>query len=125
MPDEEDASHWQDLYNHVVTETAETFVTSFLPLRLHAHTEHASLSIDPSLVLHLDLPRPIPKYHHPTTRLVFVDLEGCLWVRDMSKGAVMTMKSGREAMFEPSEATMRALERTAGDPKNEIWVGYL
>ncbi|KAI6107708.1 glycosyltransferase family 20 protein [Pisolithus thermaeus] len=123
MSDEEAASRWQDLHNHVVTQTAQTFVTSFLTRCLRAHTEHASLSIDPSLVPALDLPRLIPKYRHSTTRLVFVDLEGCLWIRDMSKSAMIEMmRTGKGPMVEPPEATIRVLEKMAGDPKNEIWV---
>ncbi|KAI5992797.1 glycosyltransferase family 20 protein [Pisolithus albus] len=123
MSDEEAASRWQDLHNHVVTQTAQAFVTSFLTRCLRAHTEHASLSIDPSLVPPLDLPRLIPKYRHSTTRLVFVDFEGCLWVRDMSKSAMIeVVGTGRGPMVGPSEATMQVLEKLAGDPKNEIWV---
>ncbi|KAI6096220.1 glycosyltransferase family 20-domain-containing protein [Pisolithus sp. B1] len=88
MSDEEAASRWQDPHYHVVTQTAQAFVTSFLSRCLRAHTEHASLSIDPPLVPPLDLPHPIPKYGPFTTCLVFVDLEGCLCVRDMSKSAM-------------------------------------
>ncbi|KAI6023019.1 glycosyltransferase family 20-domain-containing protein [Pisolithus microcarpus] len=123
MSDEEAASRWQDLHNHVVTQTAQAFVTSFLTRCLRAHTEHASLSIDPSLVPPLDLPRLIPKYCHSTTRLVFVDREGCLWMRDMSKGAMIEMmRTGKGPMVEPPEATMQVLEKLADDPNNEIWV---
>ncbi|KAI6013248.1 glycosyltransferase family 20 protein [Pisolithus marmoratus] len=123
MSDEEAASRWQDLHNHVVTQTAQAFTTSFLTRCLRAHNEHASLSTDPSLVPSLDVPRLIPKYRHSTSRLIFVDLEGCLWVRDMSKSAMMEMcKSGKGPMVELPEATIRVLESMADDPKNEIWV---
>ncbi|KAI6016532.1 glycosyltransferase family 20 protein, partial [Pisolithus marmoratus] len=123
MSDEEAASRWQDLHNHVVTQTAQAFTTSFLTRCLHAHNEHASLSTDPSLVPSLDLPRLIPKYRHSASRLIFVDLEGCLWVRDMSKSAMMEMfRSGKGPMVELPEATMWVLESMADDPKNEIWV---
>ncbi|KAI6022074.1 glycosyltransferase family 20-domain-containing protein [Pisolithus marmoratus] len=123
MSDEEAASRWQDLHNHVVTQTAQAFTTSFLTRCLHAHNEHASLSTDPSLVPSLDLPRLIPKYRHSTSRLTFVDLEGCLWVRDMSKSAMMEMfKAGKGPTVELPEATMRMLESMSDDPKNEIWV---
>ncbi|KAI6022070.1 glycosyltransferase family 20-domain-containing protein [Pisolithus marmoratus] len=123
MSDEEAASRWQDLHNHVVTQIAQAFTTSFLTRCLRAHNEHASLSTDPSLVPSLDLPSLIPKYRHSTSRLIFVDLEGCLWVRDMSKSAMMEMfKSGKGPMVELPEATIRVLESMADDPKNEIWV---
>ncbi|KAI6030074.1 glycosyltransferase family 20-domain-containing protein [Pisolithus marmoratus] len=123
MADEEAAPLWQDLHNHVVTQTAQAFTTSFLTRCLRAHNEHASLSTDPSFVPSLDLPRLIPKYRHSTSRLIFVDLEGCLWVRDMSKSTMMEMcKSGKGPMVELPEATIRVLESMADDPKNEIWV---
>ncbi|KAI6030068.1 glycosyltransferase family 20-domain-containing protein [Pisolithus marmoratus] len=123
MSDEKAASRWQDLHNHVVTQTAQAFTTSFLTRCLRAHNEHASLSTDPSLVPSLDLLRLIPKYHHSASRLIFVDVEGCLWVRDMSKSAMMEMfKTGKGPMVELPEATMRVLESMADDPKNEIWV---
>ncbi|KAI6022053.1 glycosyltransferase family 20-domain-containing protein [Pisolithus marmoratus] len=99
------------------------FTTSFRTRCLRAHNEHASLSTDPSLVPSLDHPRLIPEYRHSASRLIFVDLEGCLWVRDMSKSAMMEMcKSGKGPMVELPEATMPVLESMADDPKNEIWV---
>ncbi|KAI6013251.1 glycosyltransferase family 20-domain-containing protein, partial [Pisolithus marmoratus] len=123
MSDEEAASRWQDLHNHVVTQTAQVFTTSFLTQCLRAHNEHASLSTDPSLVPSLDLPRLTPKYCHSASRPIFVDLEGYLWVRDMSKSAMMEMfKTGKGPMVELPEVTMRVLESTADDRKNVIWV---
>ncbi|KAI6022066.1 glycosyltransferase family 20-domain-containing protein [Pisolithus marmoratus] len=123
MSDEEAASRWQDLHNHVVTQTAQAFTTSFLTRSLRAHNEHASLSTDPSLVPSLDLPRLIFKYRHSASRLIFGDLEGCLGVRDMSKSAMMEMfKSGKGPMVELPEATIRVLESMVDDPNNEIRV---
>lgn len=87
--DEEAASRWQELRNHVVTQIAQTFITSFLTWCLRAHVEHMSLSIDPLLIPSLDLPRLTSKYRHLTTSLVFVDLERRLWVRNMSKSAMI------------------------------------
>ncbi|KAI6022063.1 glycosyltransferase family 20-domain-containing protein [Pisolithus marmoratus] len=101
----------------------QAFTTSFLTRCLRAHNEHASLSTNPLLVPSLDLPRFIPKYRHSASRLIFVDLKGCLWVRDMSKCAMMEMfKSGKGPMVELPEATIRVLGSMADDPKNEIWV---
>ncbi|KAI6022046.1 hypothetical protein EDC04DRAFT_2900943 [Pisolithus marmoratus] len=123
MSDEEATSRWQDLHNHVVTQTPQAFTTSFLTRCLRAHNEHAFLSTDPSPVPSLDLPRLNPKYRYSASRLIFVDLEGCLWVRDMSKSAMMEMsKSGKGPTVELPEATMWVLESIADDPKNEIWV---
>ncbi|KAI6016530.1 hypothetical protein EDC04DRAFT_3093652 [Pisolithus marmoratus] len=67
--------------------------------------------------------QPRLSIRHSTSRLIFVDLEGCLWVRDMSKSAMMEMfTSGKGPMVELPEATMQVLESMADDPKNEIWV---
>ncbi|KAI5980581.1 glycosyltransferase family 20 protein [Pisolithus marmoratus] len=84
MSDEEATPHWQDLHNH-----------------------HASLSTNLSLVPSLDLPCLIPKYRHSTSCLIFVDLEGCLWVWDMY-------------LQECNDGDV--LESMADDPKNKIWV---
>ena len=123
MPDEEASSRWQDLHNHVVTQTSQNFVLSFLSRCIRAHTEHISVFTDPSLVPPLDLARLIPKYRHSASRLIFVDFEGCLWVRDMSKRAITEMmQNGKGPMVEPSEEAMQVLENLADDPRNEIWV---
>ncbi|KAG6333800.1 hypothetical protein ID866_5295 [Astraeus odoratus] len=123
MSDDEASSRWQDLHSHVVTQTAQAFATYFLTRCLRAYTEHTSLSTDPLLVPPLDLGRVIPKYRHSASRLFFVDFEGCLWVRDMSKTAMTEMmQNGRGPMLEPSEDAVKVLERLAEDPKNEVWV---
>ena len=123
MSDEEASSRWQDLHSHVVTQTSQNFVLSFLNRCIRAHTEHISLFTDPSLVPPLDLARLIPKYRHSASRLVFVDFEGCLWVRDLSKRAMIELaQSGKGPMAEPSEEAMQALENLADDPRNEVWV---
>lgn len=123
MSDEEASARWQDLHNHVVTQTSQNFVLSFLSRCTRAHTEHVSLFTDSSLVPPLDLARLIPKYRHSASRLIFVDFEGCLWVRDMSKRAITEMiQDGKGPMVEPPEETMQVLERLADDPRNEIWV---
>jgi hypothetical protein len=44
MSDEEARSRWEDLYNHVITQSAQAFVTSFLTRCLRANEEHVSAS---------------------------------------------------------------------------------
>ncbi|KAH7916908.1 hypothetical protein BV22DRAFT_1135904, partial [Leucogyrophana mollusca] len=63
MSDEEALSHWEDLHNHVVTQTAQTFVTSFLIRCVRANTEHVSQTILSS-VAPLDTARLLPRYKH-------------------------------------------------------------
>ncbi|KAI6103287.1 hypothetical protein EDD16DRAFT_1525144 [Pisolithus croceorrhizus] len=47
------------------------------------------------------------KYRHSATHLVVIDLEGCLWVRDMSKSAMIgMMRSGKGPMIEFPKATI-------------------
>lgn len=123
MPDDEAASRWQDLHSHVVTQTAQAFATSFLTRCLRAHVEHTSLAIESSLVPSLDLARLIPKYRHSPSRLILLDFEGCVWVRDMSKQAIVQMvQEGKGPMVEPTEEAIKVLERLTEDVRNEVWV---
>ncbi|KAG1717983.1 hypothetical protein EDB19DRAFT_2031824 [Suillus lakei] len=61
MSDEEALSKLEDLHNHVVTQTAQTFVTSFLSRCLRAHTEHTTRTdLNSVPVLNTTLPSPSP-----------------------------------------------------------------
>lgn len=60
MPEEEAHSRWEDLHNHVTTQTAQTFVTTFLNRCVRAHTEH-QIHDAPDVVPSLDLARVLPR----------------------------------------------------------------
>ena len=123
MSDEEAFSRWQDFHSRVVTQTSQNFVLSFLNRCIRAHIEHISLFTDPSLAPPFDLVRLIPKYRHLAPRLIFINFEGCLWVRDPSKRAMTELaQSGKGPMAEPSEEAMQVLENLADDLRNEVWV---
>lgn len=101
MSDEEALSRWTDLHNHVVTQTAQAFVTGFLTKCLRCHLEHERQVLDVSVsagsgevgVGTLDVPRVLPRYRHSRRRLLLVDLEGTLWTTFDPRAAVEAMKT--------------------------------
>lgn len=103
MSDEEALSRWTDLHNHVVTQTAQAFVTGFLTKCLRCHLEHERQVLDVSVsagsgevgVGTLDVPRVLPRYRHSRRRLLLVDLEGTLWTTFDPRAAVEAMKAIR------------------------------
>lgn len=114
MSDDEALSRWKDLHNHVVTQTAQAFVMSFLTRCLRANTEHTAQT-DLSMVPVVDMGRLLPRYKHSSKRLLLLDFEGVIWIRDMSRAGLL-------APFEPQQQTLALLNRFAGDPRNEVWL---
>jgi len=51
---------WQELHNHVTTQTAQAFVNSFLSRVIRAHSEHYLDDVED--VPALDLNRVLPRY---------------------------------------------------------------
>ncbi|EGO28773.1 glycosyltransferase family 20 protein [Serpula lacrymans var. lacrymans S7.9] len=114
MSDEEALSRWKDLHNHVVTQTAQTFVTSFLTRCLRANTEHIIQS-DLSVVPQLDTASLLPRYKHSAKRLLLLDFEGAIWQRDMTRAGLL-------APFEAPKEALALLNKFAEDPMNEVWL---
>ncbi|KAG1750509.1 glycosyltransferase family 20 protein [Suillus paluster] len=114
MSDEEALSRWEDLHNHVVTQTAQTFVTSFLTRCLHANTEHTTQT-DLTSVPYLNTTLLLPRYKHSPRRLLLFDFEGTLWRRDMSRTELL-------APFTPPEGALEILNKFSGNKRNEVWL---
>ncbi|KIK93311.1 glycosyltransferase family 20 protein [Paxillus rubicundulus Ve08.2h10] len=114
MSDEDAVSRWEDLHNHVVTQTAQAFVTSFLTRCLRANTEHTAQT-DLSMVPVVDMARVLPRYKHSSRRLLLFDFEGAVWIRDMSRAGLL-------APFEPQKEVLELFKRLADDARNEVWL---
>lgn len=114
MNDDEALSRWEDLHNHVVTQTAQAFVTSFLTRCLRANTERTAQT-DLSMVPIVDTARLLPRYKHSSKRLLLLDFEGAIWIRDMSRAGLL-------APFEPQQKAIALLNRFADDPRNDVWL---
>ncbi|KAF5367337.1 hypothetical protein D9615_010280 [Tricholomella constricta] len=97
MSDEEALTRWEDLHNHVTTQTAQAFVTSFLNRTLRAHAEDLAPNTELTQVPRLDAPRVLPRYRHSRKRLLLVDLEGTLWGRDLSREGLARMEEDYKA----------------------------
>ncbi|KAF6749841.1 trehalose-phosphatase [Ephemerocybe angulata] len=141
MSPEEALSRWEDLHNHVTTQTAQSFITTFLNRTLRAHAAHLAAlpsqnglggSESDSLTTELSVPvfnlaRMLPRYKHSVKRMIIVDFEGTLWRRDLSReGMLERMLRGEGEWSEedpewPRES-VEVLRGLAEDRKNEVWV---
>ena len=104
----------QDLHNHVVTQSAQAFVTSFLVRCLRANIEHTQ-NAETQTVATLDVNRVLPRYRHSQKRLVLIDFEGTIWQRDPAALAL-------RGEFDPPQEAIDALNKLAEDPRNEVWL---
>ncbi|KIL62946.1 glycosyltransferase family 20 protein [Amanita muscaria Koide BX008] len=117
MPHEEQKTRWEELHSHVITQTAQTFVTTFLTRFIRAHTEHSLHDLSEIPVL--DMTRVLPRWKHSQRRLLLVDFEGTLWKRDLTKEGLSKVMRG-EAQF-PEDA-LDLLTKLAENKNNEVWL---
>ncbi|KAJ7748550.1 alpha,alpha-trehalose-phosphate synthase [Mycena maculata] len=113
MSEDEALSRWEDLHNHVTTQTGQAFVTTFLTRCLRSHTEQHLQSHQAAPTL--DMHRVLPRYKHSSKRLVLLDFEGTLWKRP---------KLGVPADSEDAglDRALEVLRRFATDPRNDVWL---
>ncbi|KNZ73603.1 Putative alpha,alpha-trehalose-phosphate synthase [UDP-forming] 106 kDa subunit [Termitomyces sp. J132] len=111
MSDEEARMRWEDLHNHVTTQTAQAFVSTFLHRTLRANAEDQAPGAA-AAVPRLDMGKVGPRYRYSRRRVVVVDLEGTLWRRDL-RG---------KPLVEVPEEVLDVLERLTGDLRNEVWL---
>jgi trehalose 6-phosphate synthase complex regulatory subunit len=102
---------FQDLHNHVVTQTAQAFVTLFLTRCLRTNIEHQQ----GDSVASLDLAFLLPRYRHSQRRLLLIDFEDTLLQRHPRR-----MYEGQGEGI-PSEA-IEVVKRLSEDSKNEMWL---
>ncbi|KAJ7293788.1 alpha,alpha-trehalose-phosphate synthase [Mycena rebaudengoi] len=110
MSDEEALSRWEDLHNHVTTQTGQAFVTTFLARVLRSHTEQHRQSQTPAPSL--DMHRVLPRYKHSSSRLVLLDFEGSLY---KPPPPAATPATANEAAL---ESALSVLRRFAADRRN-------
>jgi trehalose 6-phosphate synthase complex regulatory subunit len=101
----------QDLHSHVNTQTAQTFVTSFLNRCVRVHLEHQQRDLAAIDKFSIDLVGP--RYRHSQTRLLLLDYEHTLWIRE---------RTAREATHEPPQDVLEILKMLTQDPKNSVWI---
>ncbi|KAH8101288.1 glycosyltransferase family 20-domain-containing protein [Cristinia sonorae] len=131
MSDDEALSRWEDLHNHVVTQSAQAFVTTFLLRCLRANLSHQpdSLTVAP-----LDVNLVLPRYKHSEKRLILIDFEGTLWKRDFNVMRVMAKVTTADISSDAGlglggfkgwgieEDSLNVLKKLSDDPKNEVWL---
>ncbi|KZV93676.1 hypothetical protein EXIGLDRAFT_673899 [Exidia glandulosa HHB12029] len=109
MPAEEALTRWKDLHAHVITQTAQSFVESFVSRCISVHAEHQLQPL--ASIPQLKLGDLLPSYASAKKRLIQLDLEGCTWDRDPHARSYAI----------PRE-TVDAIARLASDPKNDVWL---
>jgi Trehalose-6-phosphatase len=107
-------SSQQDLHNHVITQTAQAFVTSFLTRCVRSHSEHSQG--DQTDVPPLEVSRILPRYKLSQRRLILVDFESTLWQRDISRAGLL------HNSFNPPKESLEVLTKLADDRRNAVWL---
>lgn len=117
MSDDEALGRWEDLHNHVTTQTGQAFVTTFLSRCLRSHTEQHLQSHEAAPML--DMHRVLPRYKHSSKRLLLMDLEGTLWARPRAgPGGIPADTDGDAGL----ERALEVLRRFAADGRNDVWL---
>ncbi|KAJ7581039.1 glycosyltransferase family 20 protein [Mycena floridula] len=135
MSDEEAHSRWQDLHHHVVNQTAQAFVTTFLTRCLRANMEHLQAwrwnstgsSLQGSAYGQLDDPvvqnlnehigQVMGRWRHSDRRLVLVDWEGTLVPGGATAFAASTVPDDSAA-----SSAISLLRTLSESKKNEVWL---
>jgi trehalose 6-phosphate synthase complex regulatory subunit len=116
MSDEEAGARWEDLHAHVVAQSAQAFVTTFLQRCLRANIEHSHGVADAgsasAQIAKPDVPRLLSAYKHSDRRLLLLDLEGTLWLG----------RDPRANEAEPPKQVLDVVAKLAEDVRNEVWL---
>ncbi|KAG8894560.1 hypothetical protein FRB99_001137, partial [Tulasnella sp. 403] len=112
ISDEEATSRWQDLHKHVVSQTAQAFVTSFLTRLQRAHAEHtqrpwASIPTLPTSSI-------LTAYKSSKKRLLLFGIEGVLVFQDP--------KITRDQGFSMPDDVVELLRKLAEDERNVVYL---
>ncbi|KAG6899346.1 hypothetical protein C0993_011062 [Termitomyces sp. T159_Od127] len=140
MSDDEARTRWEELHNHVTTQTAQAFVMTFLSRTLRAHSDDLAPHAEVQVPV-LDLGRVVPRYRHSRKRLLLIDLEGTLWRRDLSREGLSMMEDdyrraavprdsedaeaegeAEKGLVDVPEEVVSVLEKLVGDMRNEVWL---
>ncbi|KAG8931861.1 hypothetical protein FRC01_000693 [Tulasnella sp. 417] len=116
ISDEEAASRWNDLHKHIVSQTAQAFVTSFLTRTLRAHAEHTqrpfnTIPVLPPLTDESDL---IQEFRNSKQRLILLGIENTLVLHDP--------KTTRDLSFSVPQDVLDLLQKFSEDERNIIYL---
>ena len=100
------------MHNHVATQSAQAFVTSFLTRCLRMNIEHRQ---GDALVASLDLTPLLYRYGHSQRRHVFIDFEDTLWKRNPRR------RHEGQGEGIPPEA-IEVVKLLSEDSRNEVWL---
>lgn len=124
---DEARTRWEELHNHVITQTAQAFVVNFLTRCLRANGEH---------IFHKDIERAgavrvldekaiLNKWSSQTQgrKLILIDWEGTLIGDYLPAGAPGATPEGEIQKEEEFKAATTILKKlVAQEEKNEVWL---
>ncbi|KAG8941040.1 hypothetical protein FRC04_004819 [Tulasnella sp. 424] len=116
ISDEEAASRWNDLHKHVISQTAQAFVTSFLTRTLRAHAEHIQRPFDtiPVLPPLTDESENLQEFRKSKNRLIILGIEHTLVQHDP--------KTTRDLSLSVPQDVMDVLQKLSEDDRNVIYL---
>ncbi|KIO24184.1 glycosyltransferase family 20 protein [Tulasnella calospora MUT 4182] len=116
ISDDEAASRWNDLHNHIISQTAQAFVTSFLNRTLRAHAEHTQRPFDtiPTLPPLTDESDIIQELRNSKKRLILLGVENTLFQHDP--------KTTRDLSFSVPQDVLNLLQKLSEDERNVIYL---
>ncbi|KAG8893478.1 hypothetical protein FRC00_010484, partial [Tulasnella sp. 408] len=116
ISDDEAASRWNEMHKHVVSQTAQAFVTSFLTRTLRAHAEHTQRPFDtiPTLPPLTDESEVIQELRNSKKRLILFGIENTLVQHDP--------KTTRDLSFAVPQEVLDLLQRLSEDERNVIYL---
>ncbi|KAF9364013.1 hypothetical protein BGX34_002776 [Mortierella sp. NVP85] len=113
MKDEEKAMRWNELREHVCTNTAQFWATDFVSELIKVHGDvQRRYSIHIPL---LDMQAVIPKFHSAKRRLLLLDYDGTLLPYERSSKVRIKGETSNEDM-------LRTLQHLASNPRNVVYI---
>ncbi|KAG9014096.1 hypothetical protein FRB90_005579 [Tulasnella sp. 427] len=116
ISDEEAESRWNDLHKHIVAQTAQAFVTSFLSRTLRAHAEHTQRPFDtiPSLPPLKNDSKIIQEFRSSHKRLILLGIENTLVQHDP--------RTTRDLSLVIPQNVLELLQKLSEDERNVIYL---
>ncbi|KAG8918571.1 hypothetical protein FRC00_012317 [Tulasnella sp. 408] len=116
ISDEEATTRWNDLHKHVVSQTAQAFVTSFLARTVRAHAEHTQKPVEKIAVLPplTGDSEVFQEFQKSKKRLILIGVENTLVQHDP--------KTTRDLDFYLPDDVLELLKKLSEDERNVVYL---
>ncbi|KAG9043488.1 hypothetical protein FS837_009481 [Tulasnella sp. UAMH 9824] len=116
ISDEEATTRWNDLHKHVISQTAQAFVTSFLTRTVRAHAEHTQKPVEKIAVLPplTGDSEVLQEFQKSKKRLILIGVENTLVQHDP--------KTTRDLDFYLPDDALELLKKLSEDERNVVYL---